>query len=84
MALALEASIERFRENHGVQAFLHGIQPAVVGLMFAAAAVLFKNGVLNWVGAVVAVLSFLLLWRWRLNPRPRKKRPPGIACLCCR
>lgn len=67
IALALEASIDRFRANEGVQAFLHGIQPAVVGLMFAAAAVLFKNGALSWVGGFIAALSFALLWRWQLN-----------------
>ncbi|OGF18013.1 MAG: hypothetical protein A2W00_15195 [Candidatus Eisenbacteria bacterium RBG_16_71_46] len=68
MLLVIGASVQRFRSNTAVQAFLHGIQPAVVGLMFSAAVVLLRHGVTNWVGVVIAALSFALLWRWRLAP----------------
>ena len=62
------ASLERFRRAPGVQAFLQGLQPAVVGLMAAATATLVRHGVHDVAGVVVAVVSFLLLWRTRLNP----------------
>jgi chromate transporter len=68
LVLLVSSSIERFRETLGVQAFLQGIQPAIVGLMLAAAVSLARNGIHDWVGAAIALLSFLLLWRWRVNP----------------
>ena len=68
MALAIGGSVKRVRQSPGVQAFLHGIQPAVVGLMFAAAVALARSGIDDWPGVVVAVTSLLLLWRWKLAP----------------
>jgi len=68
LVLLVGASVERFRRNRVVQAFLHGIQPAVVGLMFAAAWVLLKHGAASWSGAGIAATSFLLLWRWGVAP----------------
>lgn len=68
MVLLVGASVDRFRKNRVVQAFLHGIQPAVVGLMFAAAWVLLRHGVSDAVGVVLAAASFVLLWRWRVTP----------------
>jgi chromate transporter len=61
-------SLDRFRHSPGLQAFLGGLQPAVVGLMAAATATLARHGVQDAAGAVVAVAAFLLLWRLRLNP----------------
>ncbi len=68
MMLLVAASVERFRRNRVVQGFLHGIQPAVVGLMFAAAWVLLRQGAMSYAGIGVAIVSFVLLWRWRVMP----------------
>jgi chromate transporter len=68
MMLLVAASVDRFRKNRVVQGFLHGIQPAVVGLMFAAAWVLMRHGVGSYVGMGVAVASFIALWRWQVTP----------------
>jgi chromate transporter len=61
-------SLDRFRRSPGIQAFLRGLQPAVVGLMAAATATLVRHGVQDAPGTVVAVAAFLLLWRLRVNP----------------
>ena len=61
-------SLDRFRDSPGIQAFLLGLQPAVVGLMAAATATLVRHGVRDVPGAAVAVAAFLLLWRLRVNP----------------
>ncbi len=68
MVLAVSSSMERFRTALGVQAFLTGVQPAVVGLMVAATISLARNGLESWVGVALAVIAFALLARWRLNP----------------
>jgi chromate transporter len=68
MVLTLGTSVERFRSNPSVQAFLDGIQPAIVGLMFAAAALLVRHGVVDPVGGVLAVVSFVLIARWQVAP----------------
>jgi chromate transporter len=68
MALAVGGSVRNVRKSPAVQAFLHGIQPAVVGLMFAAAIALARSGINDWVGAAVGVASLVLLWRWKLIP----------------
>ncbi|MBI5711550.1 MAG: chromate efflux transporter [Candidatus Eisenbacteria bacterium] len=68
LALLVSSSIERFRSALAVQAFLHGLQPAIVGLLLAAAATLARHGVRDPLAAGVAVAALLLLWRWRLNP----------------
>jgi len=68
MMLVVGASVARFRSNMAVQAFLHGIQPAVAGLLFAAAVVLLRHGVQHWVGFGIAAVSFALLWHWRVTP----------------
>ncbi|HET7225466.1 MAG TPA: chromate efflux transporter [Candidatus Eisenbacteria bacterium] len=68
LVLLVSSSMERFRGTLTVQAFLHGIQPAVVGLMMAAAISLGRNGIDTWTQAALAVIAFLLLVRWRMNP----------------
>lgn len=68
MVLLVSSSMERFRTTLTVQAFLDGIQPAVVGLMMAAAISLARNGITDWPGAALAAIAFVLLVRWRLNP----------------
>lgn len=68
LVLVVGSSIERFRQTLSVQAFLQGLQPAIVGLMLAAAASVGRNGIHNGLGGAIALVAFLLLWRWRLNP----------------
>jgi chromate transporter len=68
MALAIGGSVKRVRQSPGVQAFLHGIQPAVVGIMFAAAVSLARSGIDDAAGGLLAVASLAVLWRWKLAP----------------
>ncbi len=68
LVLLVCLSLDRFRASPGIQAFLKGIQPAVVGLMGAATVTLAQNGVRDALAAGVAVAALLLLWRGRLNP----------------
>ena len=68
LVVLVSLSLDRFRRSPGIQAFLHGLQPAVVGLMVAATATLARHGVQDAPGAVVAVGAFLLLWRLSVNP----------------
>jgi chromate transporter len=68
MALAVGGSVQNVRKNPAVQAFLHGIQPAVVGLMFSAAVALARSSIDDWMGAAVAVAALALLWRWKVAP----------------
>ena len=68
LMVLVSLSLDRFRRSPGIQAFLRGLQPAVVGLMAAATATLARHGVQDAPGAVVAVAAFLVLWRLRVNP----------------
>jgi chromate transporter len=70
LALAVAGSVRRLRGSPAVQAFLNGIQPAVVGLMFAAAVAMARHGIQDWMGAFIAVTSLVLMRRWRLHPMP--------------
>ena len=66
----LAGSVRRVRGSPAVQAFLNGIQPAVVGLMFAAAVAMARHGIQDWMGAAIAVTTLVLMRRWRLHPLP--------------
>ena len=70
LALAVGGSVQRLRTSPAVQAFLNGIQPAVVGVMFAAAVAMARHGIQDWQGALIAVTTLVLLRRWRLHPLP--------------
>ncbi len=61
-------SIDRFRTNFNVQAFLAGVAPAVVGMLAAAGVSLAKSGLGSVDGYAVATLAFLLMLRARFNP----------------
>lgn len=61
-------SLERFRANTQVQAFLAGVGPAVVGMLAAAGVSLAKSGLSTPLSYGVATLAFLLMMRARLNP----------------
>lgn len=61
-------SLDRFRANTQVQAFLAGVGPAVVGMLAAAGVSLAKSGLSTPLSYGVATLAFLLMMRARLNP----------------
>lgn len=68
LSLVFGYSLERWKSNPGVAAFMSGVQPAVVGLMGGAAIVLGRAGFHHWVTVGVAALSALVLIRFRVNP----------------
>ncbi|HZF41138.1 MAG TPA: chromate transporter [Blastocatellia bacterium] len=68
MTMIAGASINRFRANFHVQAFLAGVAPAVVGMLAAAGVTMAKSGVNGPTGFGIATLSCLLMLRAKLNP----------------
>jgi chromate transporter len=68
MTMIAGASINRFRANFHVQAFLAGVAPAVVGMLAAAGVTMAKSGVSGATGFGIATLSCLLMLRAKLNP----------------
>jgi chromate transport protein ChrA len=68
MTMIAGASINRFRANFHVQAFLAGVAPAVVGMLAAAGVTMAKSGVSGAAGFGIATLSCLLMLRAKLNP----------------
>jgi chromate transporter len=70
LAIAAGDSVRRLRGSPSAQAFLNGIQPAVVGLMFAAGYAMARHGIRDWLGGGLAAGSLVVLWRWKLSPGP--------------
>jgi chromate transporter len=68
MTMIAGVSINRFRANFHVQAFLAGVAPAVVGMLAAAGVTMAKSGVSGATGFGIATLSCLLMLRAKLNP----------------
>jgi chromate transporter len=68
MTVIAGTSINRFRTNFHVQAFLAGVAPAVVGMLAAAGVTLAKSGLSGATGFGVATLACLLMLRAKLNP----------------
>jgi chromate transporter len=68
MTLIAGTSINRFRTNFHVQAFLAGVAPAVVGMLAAAGVTMASSGVSGATGFGIATLSCLLMLRAKLNP----------------
>lgn len=68
MTVIAGTSLNRFRTNHQVQAFLAGVAPAVVGMLAAAGVSLAKSGLSGSVGFGIATLAFLLMMRAAVNP----------------
>jgi len=68
MTMIAGASINRFRANFHVQAFLAGVAPAVVGMLAAAGVTMARSGVKGSIGFGIATLSCLLMLRAKLNP----------------
>lgn len=68
LAVAAGTAIERFARNERVAAFLAGIRPAVVGLLFSAALSLGRAGLRDVNAWGVALLALIVLVRWRPHP----------------
>lgn len=68
MTVIAGTSLNRFRTNHQVQAFLAGVAPAVVGMLAAAGVSLAKSGVSGPVGFGIATIAFLMMMRAAVNP----------------
>ena len=68
MSVVAGSSLDRFRTNFQVQAFLGGVAPAVVGMLAAAGVSLARSGLGTPDSYAVATLAFLLMLRARLNP----------------
>jgi chromate transport protein ChrA len=68
MTAVAGTSLNRFRANTQVQAFLAGVAPAVVGMLAAAGVSLAKAGLNTPLSYGVATLAFLLMMRARFNP----------------
>ena len=63
------SSLDRFRSNNQVQAFLAGVAPAVVGMMAAAGVSLARSGLGSSADSyAIATLAFLMMMRARFNP----------------
>ena len=63
------SSLDRFRSNNQVQAFLAGVAPAVVGMMAAAGVSLARSGLGSSAASyAIATLAFLMMMRARFNP----------------
>lgn len=60
-------SIDRFRTNRWVIGALRALAPAVIGMLAAASVSLARAGI-DWVGIVVATLSFVFVVRVRASP----------------
>ena len=68
MTVVAGTSINRFRTNFLVQAFLAGVAPAVVGMLAAAGVSLAKSGLSGPAGFGVATLACLLMLRATIHP----------------
>jgi chromate transporter len=68
MTVAAGSSLKRFRANRQVQAFLHGVTPAVVGLLVAAGWSIGRAGIHTWIGLALAIACAAVLVRFRPNP----------------
>ena len=68
MTIAAGSSFRRFRTNHQMQAFLRGVAPAVTGLLAAAAWSIARAGIHSIVGAAMALIIVVILFRFRPNP----------------
>lgn len=67
LTVIASSSLRKFHSNQTVQSFLKGVTPAVVGLLVAAAWGIGKSGIHSWVGLVLALVCFLVLFRFQLN-----------------
>lgn len=67
LTLFASSSLRKFHSNQTVQSFLRGVTPAVVGLLVAAALGIGRGGIHSWIGLILAIVCFAVLFRFRLN-----------------
>jgi len=67
MTIAAGSSFRRFRTNRQMQAFLRGVAPAVTGLLAAAAWSVARSGIHTIIGALMAIVIVVILFRYRPN-----------------
>jgi chromate transporter len=67
MTIAAGSSFRRFRTNRQMQAFLRGVAPAVTGLLAAAAWSVARSGIHTIIGAAMAIVIIVILFRYRPN-----------------
>jgi chromate transporter len=68
LMLFISREYARFRDDPRAKRFLSGINPAVSGLIFAAAVLLGPAGLASWRGLILSGVSFVLLTRLRWHP----------------
>ena len=68
LMLAISYEYQRFRSDARTQRFLAGINPAVAGLILAAAPLLGRSALVSWRGYLLFTLSLALLARFRWHP----------------
>jgi chromate transporter len=51
-----------------VQGFITGVKPAIVGMLFSATIFIGSNSITNASSAIIAVLGFILLYRFKIDP----------------
>jgi chromate transporter len=66
--LVLIKIYQKIKDKPMVQDFLAGVKPAVVGMILAATVFIGKNSIFDYRTAIMAVVSFLLLVRLKLDP----------------
>ncbi len=60
---------KRFAKNPQLHAFVRGVTAAATGAIAGAVVVLARRAIYDWVTAVVAIATLLLLFRWKI-PEP--------------
>jgi chromate transporter len=68
MLLGLINLYEKIRSNRFVKAFLAGVLPGVVGMLFFSTVLLTRSAITSFVLAVIGICAFVLLWRFHVEP----------------
>jgi chromate transporter len=68
MLLGLIKGYEKISSSPLIQAFLAGVLPAIVGLLFASTVFIARTALTGIAPALIAVLTLLLLIRFRIEP----------------
>jgi chromate transporter len=58
----------RVRHQPIVQGFIAGVKPAIVGMLFSATVFIGSNSIVDYRTAILAVLGFILLYRFKVEP----------------
>ena len=68
LLLVLIHIYNRIKNQPLVQGFITGVKPAIVGMLFAATVFIGRNSITDYRTAILAVLSFILLYRFKVDP----------------